>query len=74
MKSSEATHKPNVSKSWQLTARKFITQGEREDKSPDITTAFSHFHRVSEGKLMLFDDAVHQKKVRGHHPQASISG
>lgn len=61
MKSSEATHKPNVSKCWRLTARKFITQGEREDKSPDITTAFSHFHRVSEGKLMLFDDAVHQK-------------
>lgn len=62
MKSSEAAHKPNVSKSWQLTARKFITQGEREDKSPDMTTAFSHFYRVSEGKLMLFDDAVIRNK------------
>lgn len=61
MQSSQAAHKPHVSKSWQLTARKFINQGETEDKSPDITAGFSHSHRASEGKLMLFDDAVHQK-------------
>lgn len=71
MPSSEPAHKPHVSKSWQLAARKFITQKETENKSPDISTGFSHFHKASEGVLM-FDDAVHQEKVRGHQPQAEI--
>lgn len=60
MQSLESAHKPHVSKSWQLAARKFITQEGIEDNSPDITTRFSHFHRASEGKLMFYY-AVHQK-------------